>query len=351
MTMKVDDLRLIDANANRAREGIRTAEDYIRFKVSDGRWASRLKAIRHSISEQLGSVFTSELLTSARNVSSDPLKPLPEDGERAVLNEEPKAVAHRGLKRAQEAIRVLEEYLRAAHPKVSTELALGRYSLYEAEQWLLNASDAARVIEASSVYVLLTESLCKTGLLKTAEASLKGGARLLQLREKENSGKEQIKQARDLQSMCKTYGAVLFCNDRPDVALASGAGGVHLGQTDLPPAEVRKIAGEKLLIGRSTHSVEQARQAIVEDRADYIAIGSMYETSTKAGRILAGLKLAEEVSAMKLPVPVFAIGGIKVGKVKELKTAGVRRIAVSTEVIADADPESATRRLIEAMAS
>jgi thiamine-phosphate pyrophosphorylase len=349
--MTADDLRLIDANANRAREGIRTAEDYIRFKVGDVRWASGLKIIRHTITEQLTRVFSTEMLTGARNVSSDPLKPLQEEGERPALNEDPKAVAHRGLKRAQEAMRVLEEYLRAAHPKISTELSLGRYSLYEAEQWLLNASDAARVVEASTVYVLLTESLCKMGLLKTAEATLKGGARLLQLREKENTGKEQLKQARDLQSLCKTYGAVLFCNDRPDVAIASGAEGVHLGQTDIPTVEVRKIAGVKLLIGRSTHSVEQARQAVEEDRADYIAIGSMYDTSTKAAPILAGLKLAEEVSAMKLTVPVFAIGGIKAEKVKELKAAGVRRIAVSTAVIADKDPEAATRRLIEAMAS
>jgi len=349
--MNVDDLRLIDANANRAREGIRTAEDYIRFKVSDSRWAARLKAIRHSISEQLGSVFSSESLCSARNVSSDPLKPSQEEGNRDAVSENSKAVAHRGLKRAQEALRVLEEYLRGSFPKISAEFSLSRYALYETEQWLLNASDAAQIIDASTVYVLLTGSLCKSGLMKTAEATLKGGARLIQLREKEDTGKELLKQARDLQSMCRTYGAVLICNDRLDVSLAAGAAGVHLGQSDLPPADVRRIAGEKLLIGRSTHSVEQARQAVKVDQADYIAIGSMYETSTKAGRILVGLKLAEEIAEQNLPVPVFAIGGIKLEKVKELKAAGVRRIAVSTAVIADADPESATRKLIEAMAS
>ena len=101
---------------------------------------------------------------------------------------------------------------------------------------------------------------------------------------------------------------------------------------------------------RSTHSVQQARIAVEVEESDYIAIGSMYDTATKPGRILAGLALAEQVSALNLTVPVFAIGGITQGRVKELKAAGVRRIAVSTAVISDADPESATKKLIEAMA-
>jgi thiamine-phosphate pyrophosphorylase len=343
------DLRLIDANANRAREGIRTAEDYIRFKSGNTRWAQRLKASRHAISDLLGQAFKSEILTAARNVSTDPLKPEASEGNCTAQEENAKTVAHRGLKRAQEALRVLEEYLRGAYPKISIALSINRYGLYEAEQWLLNASDAAATLEAAKVYVLLSASLCKTGLLHTAEAALKGGARILQLREKEGTARAILKQARDLQSLCETYGAVLICNDRLDLATAAGTGGVHLGQDDLTPAEARKLCGEKLLIGRSTHSPEQAQKAVIVEQVDYIAIGSMYETSTKAGRILAGLKLAEQVAALNLSLPVFAIGGINGEKIKELKAAGVRRIAVSTAVIAQADPEGATRRLIDAI--
>ena len=150
--------------------------------------------------------------------------------------------------------------------------------------------------------------------------------------------------------MCRNYGAVLICNDRVDIALAVGLPGVHLGQKDLTLDEARKVSGERLVLGRSTHSVAQAKAAVEVEKADYIAIGSIYETSTKVGRILAGIPLAEQVSALGLPVPVFAIGGITQERIPELRTAGVRRVAVSTAIIAQDDPESATKRLLEAMA-
>jgi thiamine-phosphate diphosphorylase len=96
--------------------------------------------------------------------------------------------------------------------------------------------------------------------------------------------------------------------------------------------------------------VQQAQDAVKTEQVDYIAVGSIYDTKTKPGRILAGLALAEKVSALNLQVPVFAIGGITSARIKELKSAGIRRIAVSTAVIADANPESAAKQLVEAMA-
>lgn len=345
-------LRLIDANANRAREGIRTAEDYCRFSLNEWRWSGRLKSIRRDVSQILGVHFRGDELTDRRDVQQDPLHPQHDVATAHVrLSESPCDVAHRGLKRAQEALRVLEEFLRAPYPSSSAQLAGHRYLLYEAEQWLLGPGQVAAVVNAATVYVLLTSALCKQGLLSTAESVLKGGARLLQLREKGTAADNTlIARARDLLHMCTDYGAVLICNDRVDLALAAGMRGVHLGQNDLSIADARKISGERLFLGRSTHSVEQARAAAEVDQADYIAIGSIYETSTKQGRILAGIQLAEQVSALELPVPVFAIGGITREKVGELKAAGVRRIAVSTALIAQDDPESATKKLIEAMA-
>ncbi|HYG75012.1 MAG TPA: thiamine phosphate synthase [Planctomycetota bacterium] len=345
-------LRLIDANANRAREGLRTCEEFLRFSVGENRWSAVLKATRAEITRILSMHFSDAQLLSSRNSGSDPLSPEGGNVSSPVAKaEQPRATAQRGLKRSQEALRVLEEYLRADYPASSAELSRKRYLLYEIEQWLICASEAASVINASTIYVLLTEGLCKNGLLPTAEAALKGGARLLQLREKNApSDKTLYTQASDLLKLCRSYGAVLICNDRPDVALMCGAPGVHVGQDDLSPQQIRALAAEKLIIGRSTHSVAQAKAAVSDEKADYIAIGSMYETATKQGRILAGLKLAEQVSGINLPVPVFAIGGITCERVKELKAAGIRRIAVSTAVIAQSDPESATKRLIDAMA-
>ncbi|MCY3019014.1 MAG: thiamine phosphate synthase [Planctomycetota bacterium] len=349
-----DDLRLIDANANRAREGIRTAEDYVRFKAGDGRWAKRLKDIRHSLTQCLATHFGNRELVTSRNVGADPLTPEgdSESGKEPPAAESSLAIAQRGLKRAQEAMRVIEEYLRSESADASLRFAKGRFELYKAEQWLVCSSSAAGVVASASVYVVLTKELCSKGLMATAEATLKGGAKLLQVRDKApTSDKALLAEARDLHRLCASYGAVLICNDRADVALAAKAGGLHLGQEDLSPLDVRRLAGEKLIVGRSTHSVEQARSAVQVEQADYIAIGAMYDTSTKRQRTLAGVGLAERVCALGLSVPVFAIGGITVERARELKKVGIKQVAVSSAIVADPDPEAATRRLVDVMVS
>jgi thiamine-phosphate pyrophosphorylase len=348
--MDADTLRLIDANANRAREGIRTAEDHIRFSVGDCRWSSTLKSMRAQVTRAMEAAYPGRTLLDARQAVSDPQRPTSDRFERepAAGAESSRTVAQRGLKRAQEALRVLEEFLRAEHPDTSRDISQARYQAYDCEQWLVCASGAMQIINESYVYVLLTESLCKRGLAATADAVLRGGGKLLQLREKNHSDKGLHDTASDLQKRCADRGAVLICNDRVDVALSVGAPGVHLGQDDLPIEAVRKISGHRVLVGRSTHSVDQAKDA-VQELADYVAIGSMFETTTKQGRILTGVKLAEEISQLKLTLPVFAIGGIKLQNIEELKRAGVNRIAVSTAVISADDPETATRQLIDVM--
>jgi thiamine-phosphate pyrophosphorylase len=345
-------LRLIDANANRAREGIRTCEDYIRFTVQHARWALVLKSMRASITTIINANVAEHELIAARHVSGDLGRPVDDDAlqsEHLKNNEDALSVARRGLKRGQEALRVLEEFLRVRNPESAVQFSKHRYTLYEVEQWLMSCSKAAAILAQSNVYVLLTESLCKTGLLPTAKSVLSAGCKLLQLREKELPDQALLERARRLQCMCNEYNAVLICNDRVDAALAVGASGVHVGQDDFTPEEIRTVSGLRLLVGRSTHTVEQARHALVEEHVDYIAIGSMYDTSTKLKRIMAGLTLAQQVCAMKSDVPVFAIGGITEERLEELKRAGVRRIAVSSTVISSEDAGEVTRRLIDKM--
>ena len=347
----LEDLGLIDANANRAREGIRTAEDYIRFIAGDCRWAEALKKIRGSITRLLNEHFSDADLLRSRNVRGDPLRPTENNiAVAASTAERPATTAQRGLKRAEEAVRVLEEYLRAPFPATSARFAAFRYQLYEAEQWLVVAGKAAGVVAEAKVYVLLTEAFCSQGLMATAKSVLKGGAKLVQFREKEKPDRKYLQEARELLKLCEDFGAVLICNDRADCALAANAAGVHLGQDDLAPGDIRRLAGERLLAGRSTHSVEEAQRAFEQEEADYIAIGSMYKPGAKENAIISGLCLAEKINALQLSVPVFAIGGITLERVAELKTVGVNRIAVSTAIISDRDPESACRGFVEAMA-
>lgn len=347
--MQADVARLIDANANRAREGIRTAEDYIRFISGESRWAAALKNIRASITANLHSITDGAELVRNRLVETDPLRPVEGRAEHPQTAEPPRQVAVRGTKRAQEALRVLEEFLRGENAEAASALSRARYQLYEAEQWLVCASESSGILYEANVYALLTESLCKRGLLQTAEAVMRGGVKVLQLREKSMPDWQVLKKAHDLRKCCSDHGSVLICNDRVDVSLAAHSAGVHLGQDDLTPVQARGVSGERLLIGRSTHSVEQARTAVEVEGADYIGIGSMYDTKTKPERTLAGVKLAEEVSALKLKVPVFAIGGISLERLEELKRAGVRRVAVSSAIIAADDPEAQARRFVEAM--
>ncbi|HYF50234.1 MAG TPA: thiamine phosphate synthase, partial [Planctomycetota bacterium] len=229
-------LRLIDANANRAREGLRTAEDYLRFAVLDARWPAELKQLRAGITETLRGIYDEQDLLASRQSSADPLRPTEDRPERdgTIRAEPPQATAIRGLKRAQEALRILEEYSRSEYPQASAAFSRMRYRVYDCEQWMGCAALSTEILAKSSVYVLLSHELCSRGLIDTARAVLRGGARLLQLREKSQADEPYFKAASDLRNLCTEFGAVLICNDRVDVAMATGAAGVHVGQQDFP---------------------------------------------------------------------------------------------------------------------
>lgn len=342
-------LRLLDANANRTREGLRTAEDYIRFQLGEGPWAKRLRALRHELTDLLHRVVPQEKLVAARRVERDSGHPGVNAEAHTAVEADARDVAVRGLKRAEEAIRVLEEYVRGIDIEAARRFSEMRFAAYEAEQWLLLCSERAKRLALSRLYVLLTESRCRGGLEHTARAAIRGGAQVLQLREKEMDGAALLERTRRLRAICGENDALLIVNDRVDVALAAEADGVHVGQTDMSPADVRRVAGQSVLVGRSTHSVEQARAAIEDDGADYIAVGSMYATRTKAGYELTGPELARAVHGRDWAVPIFAIGGITAQSIPELRAAGVTRVAVSAAVAEAEDPERAARNIRAAL--
>ena len=345
-------VRILDANANRVREGLRTAEDYVRFMIGDLQQAGRIKLLRQTLTEILHGVEGLERsLLESRNVAADPMRPDNwKDVLRRIERETPRDVAQRGMKRAQEGLRVLEENLRGFQIDAAERIARLRYLAYESEQWIVCASKASQVLQSSNVYVLLTSKLCrKQDPLAVAEAVLKGGVRLLQLREKELSDARLLDLAKNINKLCVEYEAAFFLNDRIDLAVYCRANGAHLGQEDVAPAEARQLCGRRLMLGLSTHSARQARDAVEGDQADYIGVGAMYETQTKAATVLGGLKLMEEVAALDLKTPVFAIGGITLQRLPELKAAGARRVALSTAIIAADDPERAARLFVEAM--
>ena len=185
---------------------------------------------------------------------------------------------------------------------------------------------------------------------RIVEAALEGGANVVQLRKKTMPKGELYAMALALRRLTLLHGALFIVNDHVDIAIAADADGVHLGQDDLPPAVVRELPGfGGRLIGRSTHSLEQARAAIQEG-ADYIAVGPVFPTPTKPGRPAVGTGLVTEVAAIA-DRPMVAVGGIDHQNAPALVAAGARAIAVVRSVYDAADPAEAARRLREIIAT
>jgi thiamine-phosphate pyrophosphorylase len=181
-------------------------------------------------------------------------------------------------------------------------------------------------------------------LLQRIEALVAGGAGLIQLRDKRLSDRQLVAAGRAIKNWLTGTGTRLIINDRVDLAMACDADGVHLGQDDLPPPAARQILGEGKWIGYSTHSLEQARAA-VQWGVDYIGVGPVFPSATKAFDAFVGLELLEQV-AREIRLPAFAIGGIGLSNVQQVVSAGFRRIAVSSAVIGQACPQQAVADLV-----
>jgi len=177
--------------------------------------------------------------------------------------------------------------------------------------------------------------------------ALRGGVDIVQLRIKDAADEEIVAAAERFARCCAEHGALFILNDRPDLAAAVGADGVHVGQDDASVARARALVGPDRLVGLSTHTPAQVDAA---GEADYIGVGPVHETPTKPGRAAVGLALVRHAAAHAC-VPFFAIGGIDVENAASVAAAGARRIAVVRALTAARDPEGAARELRAAIAA
>ena len=182
-------------------------------------------------------------------------------------------------------------------------------------------------------------------LLDVLSAALAGGVDIVQLREKHLDDDALTTVAREAVALCARQEALLIVNDRPRVGLAAGADGVHVGQDDMPVAEVREIVGPDLLVGLSTHAPAEVDSA---SHADYLGVGPVHATPTKPGRPAVGLELVR-YAAEHAPRPFFAIGGVDAGNIGAAVQAGAMRVAVVRAIAEANDPESAARTLRAAL--
>lgn len=183
-------------------------------------------------------------------------------------------------------------------------------------------------------------------------AALAGGVDIVQLRQKGTEARQEIEHLAVFREACERHGALLAVNDRADVAYTVHADILHLGQDDLPVPAARRIVGEDILIGRSTHSGEQVSAAATQPGVDYLCAGPVWPTPTKPGRAAPGTKLLEYAASLRTGRPWFAIGGIDLGNLDQVLRAGARRVVVVRAITEAPDPGAAAaalaRRLREA---
>ncbi len=209
----------------------------------------------------------------------------------------------------------------------------------------MSTLDERRGRLAGARLYFVTDGRTDTGVLR---AALEGGVDMLQLRDPALSDARLLEAAAAFRALCDEHGALFWVNDRPDLAARAGADGVHVGQEDMPVETARRLAGEDVLVGLSTHSLEQLEAGIAA-RADQLSVGPVWETPTKPGRPAAGLDYVRRAAERRPPVPWFAIGGIDFANVAEVVAAGAERAVVVRAIRDAADPGAAAAAIRSAL--
>lgn len=336
-------LRVLDAAANRAREGLRVVEDYVRFVLDDAHLTGELKRLRHELASALERIPAADRL-AARDTAADVGTDISTAAE--LLRPDPAAVAAANFKRLEESLRSLEEFGKVLDPELGTAVEAMRYRCYTLEKAVAKTRESSRRLAQARLYVLVDGQESLDDFVRLAESLVAAGVHVLQLRDKQLADRELIERARTLRRICAGRGTLAIINDRPDIAALVRADGVHIGQDELCVKDARTIVGPGVLVGVSTHSLAQARQAVL-DGADYIGVGPTFASATKsfAASQLTGLDLLGAV-ASEIRLPAFAIGGITHNRLRAVLATGVSRVAVSGAIASAADPASAARELL-----
>ena len=319
--------RVIDANLNRLNEALRVIEDVMRFVVSDPHLTGRCKAMRHRVAEWSHKMAPS-ITTLMRSADND--VGLTHELTSEYVRHDIWDVVFANMKRAEQAMRALEEFAKLVDSQLAAEMEQLRYEAYQFELPLVALHRPANRLQESVIYVLTDTCGDHSRFQAKIEALVAAKVDLIQLRNKSMSDDQLLTYAETLTRLTRPAGILSIINDRVDLAMAANASGVHLGQEDLPIQVARQIAGVNLLIGVSTHNITQARQAVI-DGADYIGIGPTFASQTKDFQQYAGVEYIRQIAG-EITLPGFAIGGINSENVPKVVEAGLRRVAISAAI-------------------
>ena len=320
--------RAIDANINRASEGLRVLEDACRFIYGRQALATEFKNMRHEL-RKLWSEASENCITQ-RNVDADEGREV--EGLREYARENVREIYISNSKRVQEALRSLEEFYKCESGEKARQIELIRYRCYQLEQTLL----VGRTFPWPCINVLLTKSLCTLPPFEVLEQVCASGADLLQLREKEMEDGAFLDWIFAAKEVADRYQVPIIVNDRLHLVQISNVAGVHLGQGDVPTNYARPLLRPGQWLGRSTHNIHQARQAQSE-KADYIGVGPLYLTQTKVHRSAVGLSYLREVES-EIRIPYVGIGAVNREHLQEILSAQPRGLAICSAVIGHAEP-------------
>jgi thiamine-phosphate pyrophosphorylase len=338
-------LRISDANFNRCSEGLRVLEEVARFVLNHSDLTARLKHIRHRLAN-CHSKIEPQLLSSRdsaadvgaeSNVSSE------------YLRRDVTAIVVANSRRVQESLRVIEEFSKL--PQVTfidaKTIEQIRFELYELERVLTShILRKDKVDRITGVYLIIDSDFLKDrSATDVARQAIDGGVNIIQLRDKKGDKSDILKTAIELKQLCAKYNVLFIINDHIDIALAANADGVHLGHTDLPVAEARKLLPIDKIIGGTASNIDEAMMA-QQQGADYIVIGSIYPTQSKEKVPLAGLKTLGAVN-QKITQPVVAAGGINLDNVKQVQSTGANAVAVISAILSGSDVKAAASELVK----
>ena len=333
-------IRLLDANANRAREGLRVLEDAARFVLDEPSLTAEAKALRHEITALI-SQLVAQGAVAARDVGSDVglNDDLASEVERPSLGSVIAAAAHR----ATEALRALEEYAKIIDGDVGVAFEALRYRAYE-----LDGRLRERIVRHAPstwrVMVIVSEASCTKPWRDVITASIAGGADAIQLREKNSTKAQLLERTREAIGICRPAGVAVIVNDHIDVAVAAGADGVHVGQEDFPIEAVRRVIGGSMILGGTAHTMAHAERNAAAG-CDYCGVGRMFKSRTKPEAPASGVEFLREFTTRWPSWPHLAIGGIDPNVTPEIIDAGGRAVAVCEAVCSAADPSGVVASL------
>jgi thiamine-phosphate pyrophosphorylase len=319
-------LRIIDANANRAAEALRTIEEYVRFVVNDAQMSQATKSLRHHLVTIMQlvplrdrSVARESQFDVGRNLTT-----IEETNRANVL-----AVVAAAFGRLKQALRCLEEYSKTMFSDAAELFEQLRYDAYQLEKMVITASLTDERLVRANVYAIVDGQGDSDAFCRRINELCAAGVDLIQLRDKSLNDKVLLERAILLRRVIDAAERtpLMIMNDRPDLAVLSRADGVHVGQAELSVEQTRRIVGIDALIGVSTHSLDQVKQAVI-DGANYIGCGPVFVSETKKFAKFLGVEFLRQV-VNTTTVPVFAIGGISLDNIGEISAVGFTRVAVS----------------------